>query len=68
MAAVASGSGARRRWRWGLELGVVALGATGALAPVSAGAVAPSADLSVTVSHAPASPKTGDEVTFTIEA
>lgn len=68
MAVAATGRPARVRWRWGMALGVVALGATGALSPVRASAVDPGADLSVTVAHQPASAKTGDEITFTVEA
>jgi len=45
-----------------------ALLAVGTLTPTPASAQSTVADLSVTVSHSPSAPETGDEVTFTITA
>lgn len=63
------GSADRRSWRrWGIALAVVGLAGSGALAPVAAGADAPSADLSVTVSHTPNLVTAPADVTFTVTA
>lgn len=54
--------------RWAIALGVVGLAGSGALAPVAAGAEDPSADLSVTVAHAPETPTAPADLTVTITA
>jgi hypothetical protein len=57
----------RKRIAWGAA-GAAALLGVGALAPVGAEAIEPSADLSVSVAHDPSSATTGDEVTITVTA
>lgn len=67
MADRASGRGTR--WRRLLVAGaVVGLAGSGALVPVVAGAVDPSADLAVGVTHSPATATAPADVTFTITA
>lgn len=51
-----------------MAVAVIGIGGAGALAPVTANATAPSADVSVAVSHAPSSAVTGDDITFTVVA
>ena len=58
-----------RHWRrWVVAAAVVGLAGSGALAPASAGAVDPSADLSVGVTHAPGTVLSPAPVTFTVTA
>ncbi|WP_421120933.1 DUF11 domain-containing protein [Aquihabitans daechungensis] len=54
--------------RWAVALTVVGVAGSGALAPITAGAVDPSADLSATVSHAPDTVTAPADITFTITA
>lgn len=54
--------------RWALAGGAAVLIGTGALAPVTAGAVVAGADLSVTISHSPDSPVSPSDMTFTVTA
>ena len=56
------------RRRWTALAVMVALSAAAVLVPTSAQATAPSADLSVAISHAPAAIATLDHVTFTLTA
>ena len=68
MAVRRSARGSRGWRRWGIALAVVGIAGSGALAPVAAGAVEPSADLSASVSHTPSSPTAPTDVTITITA
>jgi uncharacterized repeat protein (TIGR01451 family) len=56
-----------RRLRFGALALTISLGGA-LLAPAAAHAAAPSADVSVAVSHEPATPQTGDHITFTVTA
>ncbi|MFN8018037.1 MAG: hypothetical protein U0P45_07920 [Acidimicrobiales bacterium] len=58
-----AGTTARR-----IAAGAAALVGASLLAPAAAGAVDPSADLSVAVSHGPSAPMSGQELTFTLTA
>ena len=52
--------------RWAAAVGLVGAMGVGVLTPTAAQAVDPSADLSVSISHAPATVTTLDQVTFTL--
>ncbi|MCU1371466.1 MAG: conserved repeat domain protein [Ilumatobacteraceae bacterium] len=66
--AARSGDRSQAWRRWGIALAVVGLAGSGALAPVAAGAVDPSADLSVSMTHTPDTATAPTQITVRVTA